>query len=135
MGTREIITELEEHQLLELINQIDKDGNKTMLLKFSAEWCKPCKTVAQLCEDEFGRMPDNVVIASIDIDDSLDLYMMLKKKRMLTGIPCILSWYPLQDRDQELWYIPDDSVLSSSQPDHISFFKRALAKAEGIKHT
>mgnify|MGYP001381989708 CR=1 FL=1 len=135
MGTREIITELEEHQLLELINQIDKDGNKTMLLKFSAEWCKPCKTVAQLCDHEFGRMPDNVVIASIDIDDSLDLYMMLKKKRMLTGIPCILSWYPLQDRDQEMWYIPDDSVLSSSQPDHISFFKRALAKAEEIKHT
>lgn len=135
MEDRSIITELEEPQLIDLINQIDKDGDKILLLKFSAEWCKPCQTVAQLCGDAFGKMPDNVIIANVDIDESLDLYMMLKKKRMLTGIPCILSWHPLQGRDKELWYIPDDSVLSSSQPDHISFFQRAAAKAEEIKHT
>jgi len=134
MEGRLIITELEESQLIDLINQIDKDGNKTLLLKFSADWCKPCQTVSQLCGEAFEKMPDNVVIASIDIDESLDLYMMLKKKRMLTGIPCILSWKPQQDRDKKLWYIPCDSVLSSSQPDHISFFKRAAANAEDFKH-
>ena len=106
-----------------------------LLLKFTADWCKPCQTVAHLCKDAFEKMPDNVIIASIDIDESLDLYMMFKKKRMLTGIPCILSWHPLQDRDKERWYIPDDSVLSSSKPDHIGFFQRSAAKAEEIKHT
>ena len=135
MEARTIITELEEPQLIDLIDRIDKDGDNTLLLKFTAEWCKPCQTVAQLCKDAFEKMPDNVIIASIDIDESLDLYMMFKKKRMLTGIPCILSWHPLQDRDKERWYIPDDSVLSSSKPDHISFFQRAAAKAEEIKHT
>lgn len=135
MEARTIITELEEPQLIDLIDRIDKDGDKTLLLKFTADWCKPCQTVAQLCGDAFVKMPDNVIIGSIDIDESLDLYMMFKKKRMLTGIPCILSWHPLQDRDKERWYIPDDSVLSSSKPDHISFFQRVAAKAEEIKRT
>lgn len=135
MEDRSIIIELEKPQLINLINQIDKDGDKTLLLKFSADWCKPCKSVSQLCRDAFGKMPYNVIIANIDIDKSLDLYMMFKKKRMLTGIPCILSWYPVQDRDTERWYIPDDSVLTSSKPDHISFFQRALTKAQEIKYT
>lgn len=135
MEARTIITELEEPQLIDLIDRIDKDGDKMLLLKFTADWCKPCQTVAELCKYAFEKMPDNVIIASIDIDESLDLYMMFKKKRMLTGIPCILSWHPLQDRDKERWYIPDDSVLSSSKPDHIGFFQRSAAKAEEIKHT
>jgi hypothetical protein len=134
MAEREIITELEEQQLLDIVNHIDADGDKILLLKFSAEWCRPCHNVAQLCVDAFANMPENVLIASVDIDESLDLYMMLKKKRMLTGIPCILLWHPLQYRDKERWYIPDDSVLSSSQPDHISFFQRAIAKADMLKH-
>lgn len=135
MEDRTIIIELEMLQVIDLINQIDKDEDKTLLLKFSADWCKPCQTVSQLCKDAFAKMPDNVIIASIDIDKSLDLYMIFKKKRMLTGIPCILSWHPLKNRDMERWYIPDDSVLSSSKPDHISFFQRVAVKAQEIKHT
>lgn len=135
MAGRDIITELEEHQLLDIVKQIDLDGNKILLLKFSAEWCRPCQSVAQMCADAFANMPENVIIASLDIDESLNLYMMLKRNRMLNGIPCILSWHPLQGRDEEKWYIPDDSVLSSSQPDHISLFQRAIAKAEMLKHT
>ena len=133
MDSIDIITELEQSDLETLIKSIDQDGGKTLLLKFSAEWCKPCQSVAQLCLDNLGDMPDNVIIASVDIDEALDLYMFLKKKRMLTGIPCILSWHPNKDRDYEKWYIPDDSVLSSSQPDHLSFFQRARYKAASIK--
>lgn len=135
MAERDIITELDVQQLLDIVNHIDANGDKILLLKFSAEWCRPCQTVAQLCADEFANMPKNVIIASLDIDESLDLYMMLKKKRMLTGIPCILLWHPLQYRDNERWYIPDDAVLSSSQPDHMSFFQRAFTKAEMHKQT
>ena len=133
MESGDIISELEQTDLESLIKCIDQDGDKILLLKFSADWCKPCQSVAQLCVDNFGDMPNNVVIANIDIDEALDLYMFLKKKRMLTGIPCILSWHPVEDRDYEKWYIPDDSVLSSSKPDHISFFQRAKDKAAAIK--
>ena len=133
METRDIITELEQANLESLIKCIDQEGDKTLLLKFSANWCQPCKSVAQLCTDNFSDMPDNVIIVVIDIDEALDLYMFLKKKRMVTGIPCILSWHPVKDRDYEKWYIPDDSVLSSSKPDHNSFFQRAMYKAASIK--
>lgn len=133
MTDRSIITDLDQEQLKQLIDCVDNDGDKLLLLKFSATWCRPCQTVAPLCSEAFLKMPDNVVIASVDIDESLDLYMTLKKKRMLTGIPCILSWHPLRSREKDRWYVPDDSVLSSSQPDHINFFNRVMAKAGSIK--
>ena len=80
METRDIITELEQANLESLIKCIDQEGDKTLLLKFSANWCQPCKSVAQLCTDNFSDMPDNVIIVVIDIDEALDLYMFLKKR-------------------------------------------------------
>uniref|UniRef100_A0A6C0LI98 Thioredoxin domain-containing protein n=1 Tax=viral metagenome TaxID=1070528 RepID=A0A6C0LI98_9ZZZZ len=135
MESRDIISELDDSQLQTLIKCIDADGDKNLLLKFTATWCKPCQSVAQICQDGFSNIPSNAIIAVIDIDEALDLYMLLKRKRMLTGIPCILSWYPEIDRDYDKWYIPNDSVLSSSKPDHLSFFERAKSKADTIKKT
>ena len=122
----EVVSELTMAQLESLIKSIDESDNKNILLKFYADWCGPCKKVASIYEEAFCSLGDNTVKVVIDIDEQLDLYMFLKRKRIITGIPCALAWHPNKNRDYDLWYIPDDSVLSSDKNDTINFFQRQL---------
>jgi len=123
----EVLTELGIADLEKLIKAIDSDGDKHIVLKFFADWCAPCKRVKEICDAGFLGLSDkNCIKIIIDIDEGLDLYMFLKRKRMITGIPCSLAWQPQTERDYETWYIPDDSVLSSDTNDTLAFFTRQV---------
>ena len=123
------IDELSIEQLKDLVKGLDKTDDKIIVLKFYADWCGPCKRVAPICDEAFNNMGESVIKIIIDIDEQLDLYMFLKRKRIITGIPCTLAWNPKTDRDYDLWYHPDDSVLSSDENDTIAFFERVKEKA------
>ena len=125
----EAVGELSIAQLETFIKNIDELENKSILLKFYADWCGPCKKVASISDKAFCSLGDNTIKVVIDIDEQLDLYMFLKRKRIITGIPCTLAWHSRKDREYELWYNPDDSVLSSDQNDTINFFQRQLEKS------
>lgn len=103
-----------------------------LLIQFSADWCGPCRSIQSLCYEHILGLPDNVHTIKIDIDKHMDLYMFLKKKKMLKGIPSLLVWYPCEDRDMDVWYIPSDSVLSSNLSDVNSFFVRCKEKAKQL---
>ena len=79
-----------------------------IIIKFGATWCNPCKRIAPICEEWLATCPPNILYADIDIDESLDLYMALKNKKMLKGVPTLLAYNTGVARDH--WYIPDDSV-------------------------
>ena len=63
------------------------------IIKFGADWCKPCKIIENDVLDYFSKMPDNVKCAIIDVDESIELYGFLKKKngKWNSSITCILS--------------------------------------------
>ena len=63
-----------------------------IIMKFGAEWCKPCKVSKPLVYEYFNAMPDNVLCYDVDVDDSFDLYAFFKSKRMINGIPVILAF-------------------------------------------
>ena len=103
-----------------------------LLIQFSAPWCGPCRSIQSLCHEKILDLPDNVHTIQMDIDAHMDLYMFLKKKKMLKGIPSLLVWYPCEDRDMDVWYIPSDSVLSSNLSDVNAFFVRCKEKAKQL---
>ena len=77
--------EIDPEEAEKVKDLLQKMTNKQVILvKFSAEWCKPCKKIKPLVEDKYKEMPENVIIVEIDIDESLDLYMVFKTKKMLT---------------------------------------------------
>ena len=109
------------HKLL-----IGHTSDKLFIIKFGAPWCGPCKkikpmanaTMLKLAEDHGER----VVCVDICIDDDLDLYAELKRRRVVKGVPSILA-YRGTDM-QEPWYQPMDSVSGGDESKISAFFDR-----------
>lgn len=116
---RQIITALTP---LELQNLQQNARGKIMVVKFGATWCKPCKVIKPTCDNWITTAPTNIIYADIDIDESMDLYVALKSKKMVRGVPMILAFDCSKQRDQ--WYIPDDSVEGGDIAAVQAFFKR-----------
>ena len=47
-------------------------SNQVVLVDFYATWCGPCKMLSPILEEVAEELPQNAVIAKLDIDESLD---------------------------------------------------------------
>ena len=121
-SSRVVYTSLTSQQLQELLND---SSQPKIVIKFSAKWCKPCTQIKEFCEKQMASLPDTILIADIDIDETLDLYGMLKRKRTVSGIPTMLFYDGAEDHSRA-WHIPDDSVSGTDQNEIQSFFTRCL---------
>jgi thioredoxin 1 len=92
-----------------------------VILKFSAEWCGPCKQIASHVKECVDTLPDTVSFYEIDIDKYIKVYGHFLNKKMVRGIPAMLCW---EKRNRTL--IPDDSVNSSSISEVNQFFERCV---------
>lgn len=126
MAQKEIITELDTKQFISLVKNLQ---NQVFIIKFTADWCGPCKRIAPLVDNCFKGVPSNVILAEIDVDENLELYMAFKRSRMVNGIPAILAYYAKNNRDNENYYIPDDSVVGADEKNVSAFFQRCGAVA------
>jgi len=124
MSNRQIITELNVEKLIALQTSM---GNGLLIIKFGADWCGPCKKIAPTYKKFINVSTENILFADIDVDENLDLYMALKKHKMVQGIPVFLAFYGNTDRDK--WYIPDDSVIGADEKAVNDFFQRCQKKA------
>jgi len=84
-----------------------------VILKLGATWCGPCKLIASqahsLMDDIVKAYPDKVVCCDVDVDESFELYAVLKSKKMVSGIPAILCW-----NKNNVTFVPDDSVIGAN---------------------
>jgi thiol-disulfide isomerase/thioredoxin len=95
-------------------------ANQTLLIiKFRAEWCRPCRKIKDKVGEYFAKMPDNVTCADVDVDESFDLYAYLKSKKMVKGLPVILCYKGENDS-----FAPDDAVEGTDEKELSEFFER-----------
>jgi thioredoxin 1 len=123
-STKQVITELNVSQLQALQGTLT---NNILIIKFSAEWCGPCKKIYPTYKAFMGKCPPNIIFADIDVDENIDLWMALKKQKMVQGIPVFLAFFGGVKR--QLWFIPDDSVIGADEVAVTKFFKRCTDKA------
>lgn len=124
---KSIITSLTPEELFTLQRSL---RDRLIVVKFGAEWCAPCKKIKPLWNEWISIAPSNIVIVDIDIDESIDLYVQLKAKKMVKGVPTILAFAGDVKRDQ--WYIPDDSVSGGNEGDVKNFMNRCFIKAKTL---
>ena len=98
-----------------------KENKGLIILKFGADWCKPCKLIENYVNEKFSEMPENVECLKIDIDESIDLYAFLKSKKMVNGVPTILCY----EKGNES-YVPVDAVSGTNSNELNSFFGRCM---------
>jgi len=103
--------------------EFNSKQKKHTILKLTADWCRPCKTIKDLAIQQVAnivmQLERPVECYEINIDNSLDFYAFMKKHRMVNGIPVFL-FYKAGNTE----YIPDDSVTGANPPDIVAFFDR-----------
>ena len=119
-----IINQLDVKQLQELQAKMT---SQILIIKFGAEWCGPCKKIAPNYYDFIKTAPANIIFADIDIDESIDLYITLKRNKMVSGIPVFFAYYGGVKRDK--WFIPEDSIIGGDVKLVTEFFARCNKKA------
>ena len=107
---------------LEKLQEILQNNPGVVIIKFSAQWCKPCKLSASSYSAAVKNLPSTYRVFFIDIDESLDVYMFYKNKRMISGIPAAVAY-----KKGNISPVPDN-VISSSDPKQIdAFFQQCAA--------
>lgn len=108
--SKKVITDFENrHQFKNFI----KSHRGTFILKFTADWCVPCKRVKDTVYSLYNQTNSNVVMADLDIDkqNNRDVYSFEK----IRSIPTFICYVNGEKRD----------VLMDSNLDEVkSFFKR-----------
>jgi len=128
MSEVRIITELSVKDLTDLQKTMDR---QLLIIKFSASWCKPCKTIKPTWDYWIqNNKQSNIIYCELDIDETMDLYMALKKFKMVNGVPTLLMFQSNLKRDH--WFIPDDSFVGGDVDGFKLFLNRCVIKAKSL---
>ena len=103
--------------------EFNSKKSKHTILKLTADWCRPCKTIKDLAIQEVINLSTSerpIECYEVNVDHSFDFYAFMKQKRMVNGIPVFL-FYKANNTE----YIPDDSVTGANPPDIVAFFARS----------
>lgn len=103
------------HNYFDFIKEECKQKN--LVVKFTAEWCGPCKKIESYCIEKFQSIQSpNIQCVEIDVDESFDIYAFLKQKKMIQGIPTIFLYRKGKDN-----YIPDE-IVSGTDENELNYF-------------
>lgn len=110
----------------DLVDLLKCSTYEYIVLKFKAEWCKPCKVIVpfihNLIDDKINVLNKqnrtNVFLyVEIDIDVCTDLYIFLKKMKRLNGVPSVLFYQKsIYDKiEDDYKYIPQQSISGANE--------------------
>lgn len=117
---------LNKKELENIIKSLSND--QAVFLKFSAEWCGPCKLIKNDCDELINICSDNIICIDIDVDESIELFTFFKKEKLLKGIPAMYIYYGATNRSTDnKWYLPDYSLLGANK-DEFTAFAAMLSK-------
>ena len=111
----------------ELNKHLSETTYDTTILKFTATWCGPCKSIAPSIAALLQHYKDkNFEYIEIDVDEAFDLYAFFKKQKMVNGIPTLMSFKKCEYTPGSFW-VPFKAFTGASPNDVAMFFKLSLA--------
>jgi thioredoxin 1 len=101
----------------QFIDEILPNNNGYIILKFTADWCGPCKSIKSLVEEKTKDLPSTIKYYEIDVDENIDLFSFFKSKKMCKGIPALFAF-----KKGNCTYIADHSVIGADSDEINKFF-------------
>lgn len=95
-----------------------KENEGIIILKFQAEWCLPCQKIKPYFDEKIKNYKFHKVYI-IDVDECFEIYAYLKYKKMIKNIPVIIAYYKGNHT-----FAPDDSVVGTDINEINDFFDR-----------
>jgi len=81
------------------------------ILKCSAEWCQPCKTLGQRLKNIDSEKIGNTLFAEIDISEN-DECEAIAEKYGVTNIPCMMYFKNGEMVDRSVGLVPLDDIYN-----------------------
>jgi len=112
---------------LDEFKQMVEKNQGVLVVKYGATWCGPCRTIDPILNMAYTKLPSNVQVVVVDIDDCMDVYSFMKNKRMLNGVPALTAYVRGNTS-----YVPDYGVTGADMPRIQQFFERVLVSASVV---
>jgi thioredoxin 1 len=114
---------------LEYFQELMENNPGLIVIKLGAPWCGPCQVIEPDVNELFAAMPSNVQCLSINIDDNVEFYSFLKKKRVVNGVPAIICY-----KRGNTSNVPNDYAIGANRDRIADLRKRCLEAAVQIAH-
>lgn len=99
-----------------------------VIIKLGATWCQPCKKIEPVVMSWLNKLQhEKISRVILDIDECIDLYGFLKKKRVVRGVPTLLAYYK-----ENTHYVPDDMSFGSDENETNAFFVRCVEAVKSL---
>ena len=98
------------------LQDVLKHNPGIIIIKLGADWCGPCKRIDPIVKEYFNKSGNNCLCITIDIDESLDIFAMYKRYKVLVGVPGLLCY--TQDEDS----IYPNFVCNTGDPEKVIEF-------------
>ena len=84
------------------------NGDKPVLLDFSAEWCQPCKMMVPILKKVSDELGDKVRVLKIDVDKNQEI----AQKWQIQGVPTIMIFKSGKQLFRQSGVIPAEQLIS-----------------------
>jgi len=121
-----IITEIPDRKVF---RSLLESNPGLIILKFGANWCKPCEKIQPYVDEFFNTSPEHVLCATLDVDTSFELYSYFKYNKIVNGIPVLMSFYKGNTSGR-----PDNTVTGADLNRLHEFFKKCGNKAKELEN-
>lgn len=110
------------------LSELLEENPGIIIVKLGATWCQPCKNIEPIVSSWLNKLEhENIQRVVLDIDECIDLYGFLKKKRVVRGVPTLLAYYK-----ENTHYIPDDMCFGSDEGENNAFFVRCVEEVKSL---
>lgn len=80
---------------------------KTVVVDFFATWCGPCKMLGPILEEVSNELPDDQMIAKLDIDQNVDL----ARRYGVMSVPTVIAFKKGKAVSKMIGLRPKEDVL------------------------
>lgn len=88
------------------------NGDKPVLIDFSAEWCQPCKMMPPILKDVKKQLGDKIRILKVDVDRN----PAIAQKHQIRSVPTLMVFKNGQVVFRQAGVIPAQQIIQMLQP-------------------